>query len=290
MRALKIAIIPNATKAGALDFTKKAVSIIESCGGTALMTEDLKSSFSQLKKIEYFSTIERMVESCDLVIAAGGDGTIINAAKYACSQERPILGVNFGRIGFVAQLEPKELDKLTDIIKGEYKTEKRMMLKAEIISADGESSVHYALNDVVISRGSYSRILDFTIGHNEREICSYRADGLIFSTPTGSTAYSLSAGGPVVEPTMNCIVFTPVCSHSLFSRPIVFSADSVLGVTAGCDELCEAIVTVDGQCSKKLCDGDMVKISRAGKDVNLIITNEKTFYSVLGDKLNRRTE
>lgn len=290
MRALKIAIIPNPTKAGALDFTKKAVSIIESCGGTALMTEDLKSSFSQLEKIEYFSTIERMVESCDLVIAAGGDGTIINAAKYACSQERPILGVNFGRIGFVAQLEPKELDKLTDIIKGEYKTEKRMMLKAEIISADGESSVHYALNDVVISRGSYSRILDFTIGHNEREICSYRADGLIFSTPTGSTAYSLSAGGPVVEPTMNCIVFTPVCSHSLFSRPIVFSADSVLGVTAGCDESCEAIVTVDGQCSKKLCDGDMVKISRAGKDVNLIITNEKTFYSVLGDKLNRRTE
>lgn len=290
MRALKIAIIPNPTKAGALDFTKKAVSIIESCGGTALMTEDLKSSFSQLEKIEYFSTIERMVESCDLVIAAGGDGTIINAAKYACSQERPILGVNFGRIGFVAQLEPKELDKLTDIIKGEYKTEKRMMLKAEIISADGESSVYYALNDVVISRGSYSRILDFTIGHNEREICSYRADGLIFSTPTGSTAYSLSAGGPVVEPTMNCIVFTPVCSHSLFSRPIVFSADSVLGVTAGCDESCEAIVTVDGQCSKKLCDGDMVKISRAGKDVNLIITNEKTFYSVLGDKLNRRTE
>lgn len=287
---MKIAIIPNPTKAGALDFTKKAVSIIESCGGTALMTEDLKSSFSQLEKIEYFSTIERMVESCDLVIAAGGDGTIINAAKYACSQERPILGVNFGRIGFVAQLEPKELDKLTDIIKGEYKTEKRMMLKAEIISADGESSVHYALNDVVISRGSYSRILDFTIGHNEREICSYRADGLIFSTPTGSTAYSLSAGGPVVEPTMNCIVFTPVCSHSLFSRPIVFSADSVLGVTAGCDESCEAIVTVDGQCSKKLCDGDMVKISRAGKDVNLIITNEKTFYSVLGDKLNRRTE
>lgn len=287
---MKIAIIPNPTKAGALDFTKKAVSIIESCGGTALMTEDLKSSFSQLEKIEYFSTIERMVESCDLVIAAGGDGTIINAAKYACSQERPILGVNFGRIGFVAQLEPNELDKLTDIIKGEYKTEKRMMLKAEIISADGESSVHYALNDVVISRGSYSRILDFTIGHNEREICSYRADGLIFSTPTGSTAYSLSAGGPVVEPTMNCIVFTPVCSHSLFSRPIVFSADSVLGVTAGCDESCEAIVTVDGQCSKKLCDGDMVKISRAGKDVNLIITNEKTFYSVLGDKLNRRTE
>ncbi|MGN0498916.1 MAG: NAD(+)/NADH kinase [Acutalibacteraceae bacterium] len=287
---MKIAIIPNPTKAGALDFTKKAVSIIESCGGTALMTEDLKISFSQLEKIEYFSTIERMVESCDLVIAAGGDGTIINAAKYACSQERPILGVNFGRIGFVAQLEPKELDKLTDIIKGEYKTEKRMMLKAEIISADGESSVYYALNDVVISRGSYSRILDFTIGHNEREICSYRADGLIFSTPTGSTAYSLSAGGPVVEPTMNCIVFTPVCSHSLFSRPIVFSADSVLGVTAGCDESCEAIVTVDGQCSKKLCDGDMVKISRAGKDVNLIITNEKTFYSVLGDKLNRRTE
>lgn len=287
---MKTAIIPNPTKAGAVDFTKKAVEIIEDCGGTVLMTENFRQTFSDDENIIYYNATEQMIKNCDIVIAVGGDGTIIKAAKFACAENRPILGVNFGRIGFVAQLEPYELDKLRDILSGGFKTEKRMMLKSEIISANGERSVYYALNDVVISRGSFSRIVDFTIGHNEREICSYRADGLIFSTPTGSTAYSLSAGGPVVEPTMDCIVFTPVCTHSLFSRPIIFSADSVLSVTAECDDSCEAIVTVDGQCSKKLCEGDKVKISRAYRAVNLIVTNEKTFYSVLGDKLNRRTE
>ena len=287
---MKTAIIPNPTKAGAVDFTKKAVEIIEDCGGTVLMTENFRQTFSDDENIIYYNATEQMIKNCDIVIAVGGDGTIINAAKFACAENRPILGVNFGRIGFVAQLEPYELDKLRDILSGGFKTEKRMMLKSEIISANGERSVYYVLNDVVISRGSFSRIVDFTIGHNEREICSYRADGLIFSTPTGSTAYSLSAGGPVVEPTMDCIVFTPVCTHSLFSRPIVFSADSVLSVTAECDDSCEAIVTVDGQCSKKLCEGDKVNISRAYRAVNLIVTNEKTFYSVLGDKLNRRTE
>ena len=290
MTALKAAIIPNPTKAGAIEFAQKAAELIERCGGTALMLDEFRADFAENKNIEFFNNTEPMIKSCDIVIAVGGDGTIINAAKYACAEDRPILGVNFGRIGFVAQLEPSELFKLKAIINGKYKTEKRMMLKAEIITANGEKSVYYALNDVVISRGSYSRILDFTIGHNDREICSYRADGLIFSTPTGSTAYSLSAGGPVVEPTMDCIVFTPVCTHSLFSRPIVFSADSVLSVASGCGESCETIVTVDGQISKKLCEGDIVKISRAERAVRLIITNEKTFYSVLGDKLNRRTE
>ncbi|WP_255882939.1 MULTISPECIES: NAD(+)/NADH kinase [unclassified Ruminococcus] len=287
---MKTAIIPNPTKNGAVEFTKKAVRVIESCGGTVLMNDEFKDAFSGFENIVFYNDTELMVKHCDIVIAVGGDGTIIKAAKYACAESRPILGVNFGRIGFVAQLEPSELDKLYGIIKGEFKTEKRMMLKAEINTKSGEHSVFYALNDVVISRGSFSRIVDFTIGHNEREICSYRADGLIFSTPTGSTAYSLSAGGPVVEPTMDCIVFTPVCTHSIFSRPIVFSADSVLSVSAECDDSCEAIVTVDGQNSKKLCAGDAVKISRADREVQLIITNEKTFYSVLGDKLNRRTE
>lgn len=290
MKSLKTAIIPNPTKTGALEFTKKAIKLIQSKGCTALLASGFKSDFSEFDKIEYYYDVESMMKNCDIVIAVGGDGTIIKAAKYAAAENRPILGVNFGRIGFVAKLEPDELPKLESILSGDYKTESRMILKAEFVSRNGEKSTYYALNDVVISRGSFSRIVDFTIAHNEREICSYRADGLIFSTPTGSTAYSLSAGGPVVEPTMGCIVFTPVCTHSLFSRPIVFSAESLLSVGASCDESCEVIVTVDGQSSKKLCEGDTVIISRAENEAKLIITSEKTFYSVLSDKLNRRTE
>lgn len=290
MISLKTAIVANLTKSGALEFTKNAISRIKSGGSTAALTEEYRVYFSESDNIEYFSSCEAMMKSCDIVIAVGGDGTIIRTAKYAAAENRPILGVNFGRIGFVAQLEPGELSKLDDILKGNFKTENRMMLRAELVRKNGEKSVSYALNDVVISRGSYSRIVDFTIGHNDREICSYRADGIIFSTPTGSTAYSLSAGGPVVQPNMDCIVFTPVCTHSLFSRPMVFSADSELRIRAGGDDSCEVIVTVDGQRPEKLGEGDYVTISRAQRPVKLIITSEKTFYEVLSDKLNRRIE
>lgn len=290
MISLKTAIVANLTKSGALEFTKNAISRIKSGGSTAALTEEYRAYFSESDNIEYFSSCEAMMKSCDIVIAVGGDGTIIRTAKYAAAENRPILGVNFGRIGFVAQLEPGELSKLDDILKGNFKTENRMMLRAELVRKNGEKSVSYALNDVVISRGSYSRIVDFTIGHNDREICSYRADGIIFSTPTGSTAYSLSAGGPVVQPNMDCIVFTPVCTHSLFSRPMVFSADSELRIRAGGDDSCEVIVTVDGQRPEKLGEGDYVTISRAQRPVKLIITSEKTFYEVLSDKLNRRIE
>lgn len=290
MISLKTAIVANLTKSGALEFTKNAISRIKSGGSTAALTEEYRAYFSESDNIEYFSSCEAMMKSCDIVIAVGGDGTIIRTAKYAAAENRPILGVNFGRIGFVAQLEPGELSKLDDILKGNFKTENRMMLRAGLVRKNGEKSVSYALNDVVISRGSYSRIVDFTIGHNDREICSYRADGIIFSTPTGSTAYSLSAGGPVVQPNMDCIVFTPVCTHSLFSRPMVFSADSELRIRAGGDDSCEVIVTVDGQRPEKLGEGDYVTISRAQRPVKLIITSEKTFYEVLSDKLNRRIE
>ena len=150
---MKTAIIPNPTKAGAVDFTKKAVEIIEDCGGTVLMTENFRQTFSDDENIIYYNATEQMIKNCDIVIAVGGDGTIIKAAKFACAENRPILGVNFGRIGFVAQLEPYELDKLRYILSGGFKTEKRMMLKSEIVSANGERSVYYALNDVVISRG-----------------------------------------------------------------------------------------------------------------------------------------
>lgn len=290
MIELKAAIVPNPTKKGAFEYTKKAIDLLKKSGWSAVMKDEFQESYGDVNGIEYFNSYTEVVAESDLVIAVGGDGTIINAAKYAAAAGCPILGVNFGRIGFVAQLEPEQDDKLIKILNGEYETEQRMLLKAEIIAPNGSSEGCTALNDVVISRGASTRIVDFTVGYNDSEICSYRADGLIFSTPTGSTAYSLSAGGPVVEPTMDCIVFTPVCSHSLFSRPVVFSADSALSVKAGCDDDSEVIVTVDGHRSHKLLPGYTVKISRSDSVVRLIKLNGKTFYQVLSDKLNRRTE
>lgn len=290
MRTLKIAIVMNPAKGGVVEFVKNTITRVKEHGGTVALSSEFQPDFLDFENVEYYEDIKGMVKNCDILAAVGGDGTIINAAKYASLEDRPLLGVNFGKIGFVAQLEPYELDKLERILTGDYKTENRMVLRAELLSKDGQKTEYCAINDVVISRGSFSRIVDFTVGHNGREICSYRADGMIFSTPTGSTAYSLSAGGPVVDPTMGCIILTPVCTHSLFSRPMVFSADSYLSVEAGCDDSCEVILTIDGQQSKKLRAGDRVVISRASRGVRFIVTSEKSFYRVLRDKLSRRTE
>lgn len=147
------------------------------------MNAEFQKSYGDVNGIEYFISYTEVVAHSDLVIAVGGDGTIINAAKYAAAAGCPILGVNFGRIGFVAQLEPEQDDKLINILKGEYETEQRMLLKAEIIAPDGSSEDCTALNDVVISRGASTRIVDFTVSYNDREICSYRADGLILPPP-----------------------------------------------------------------------------------------------------------
>ena len=219
--------MPNLTKKGAYETSVRAVKILSELDMQILM----ECSLSRLYKDEniiFFGSEYTMLKSCDMVLTIGGDGTIIHAARKSAPLDKPLLGINTGRLGFVAELEPNELDMLQRIAEGNYSVEKRMMLKVTCKNND-----FYAMNDAVISRGSLSRLIDIDVSLAEDRgyICSYRADGLIVSTPTGSSAYSLAAGGPVVEPTMKCIVMTPVCSHSLFARPVVFSHHSRLAVT-----------------------------------------------------------
>ena len=279
-----IAVMPNLTKKGAYETSVRAVKILSELDMQILM----ECSLSRLYKDEniiFFGSEYTMLKSCDMVLTIGGDGTIIHAARKSAPLDKPLLGINTGRLGFVAELEPNELDMLQRIAEGNYSVEKRMMLKVTCKNND-----FYAMNDAVISRGSLSRLIDIDVSLAEDRgyICSYRADGLIVSTPTGSSAYSLAAGGPVVEPTMKCIVMTPVCSHSLFARPVVFSHKSQLAVSASCDDNTQVYLTLDGAKTLTIARSDIIYITSSKIETKLIKLKDKSFYKVLNDKFTEK--
>ena len=244
----------------------------------------LKRQYESENEI-FWGDTDNILRSCDMVLTIGGDGTIIHAARKAALLDKPILGINTGRLGFVAELEPNELDMLSRLADGDYSIEKRMMLK--VTHRDKE---FYAMNDAVISRGSLSRLIDIDVSLAEDKgyICHYRADGLIVSTPTGSSAYSLAAGGPVVEPTMKCIVMTPVCSHSLFARPVVFSHNSQLALSAACDDNTKVYLTLDGVKTMIIDRNDVIYVTSSQIETKLIKLKDKTFYKVLNDKFTEK--
>ena len=283
-RIKSIAVMPNLTKKGAYETSIQAIKILSELGMQILM----ECSFGRLyanENIIFFGSEFTMLKSCDMVLTIGGDGTIIHAAREAAPLDKPLLGINTGRLGFVAELEPDELDMLRMVAEGNYNIEKRMMLK--IIHRKRE---YYAMNDAVISRGSLSRLIDIDVSLAEDRgyICGYRADGLIVSTPTGSSAYSLAAGGPVVEPTMKCIVMTPVCSHSLFARPVVFSHKSQLAVSASCDDNTQVYLTLDGAKTLTIARSDVIYITSSKTETKFIKLKDKTFYKVLNDKFTEK--
>ena len=279
-----IAVMPNLTKKGAYETSVRAVKILSELDMQILMECSLSRLYTD-ENIIFFGSEYTMLKSCDMVLTIGGDGTIIHAARKSAPLDKPLLGINTGRLGFVAELEPNELDMLQRIAEGNYSVEKRMMLKVTC-----KNNEFYAMNDAVISRGSLSRLIDIDVSLAEDRgyICSYRADGLIVSTPTGSSAYSLAAGGPVVEPTMKCIVMTPVCSHSLFARPVVFSHKSQLAVSASCDDNTQVYLTLDGAKTLTIARSDMIYITSSKIENKLIKLKDKSFYKVLNDKFTEK--
>ena len=283
----RIAIVPNLTKHGAYQTSLDVIDRLLSLKADVLIPDSLKDQY-QNERIKICQE-EELYQQCDMVLTIGGDGTIIHAARMAAPLNKPLLGINMGRLGFVAELEPDELDMLSRLADGDFSIEKRMMLRIEHQTSSGVRE-YYAVNDAVISRGSLSRLIDIdvSLAFERGFICSYRADGLIISTPTGSSAYSLAAGGPVVEPMMKCILMTPVCSHSLFARPVVFSHHSELSVSASCDDNTEVFITVDGVQTVTVNKEDRILISTADIFTELIKLKDKSFYRVLKDKFNEK--
>ena len=278
----KIALIPNLTKKGAYACSLSTIGILHESGAEIHMPGTLREKYNGLN-VTFFDSTDSLIEASDVALTIGGDGTIVHAARHASPLKKPLLGINMGRLGFVAGLEADELHMLKRLTTGDYTTEKRMMLRIVHTNAS-ESREFYSINDAVISRGSLSRLIDIDVSLDKDYICHYRSDGLIFSTPTGSSAYSLAAGGPVVEPTMKCIVMTPICPHSLFGRSVIFSHHSELVVAASCDDDTEVFLTIDGAKTIIVKRDDRITVTSSELGAEFIVLKDKSFYRVLHDK------
>ena len=225
----------------------------------------------------------------DLLVTLGGDGTLLRGARMVVDAGVPVLGVNFGHLGFLTSVGPDELHSSIDrVLDNDYWLDRRFTLQATIESPNGRVGGSYiALNDAVLHKGGFARVvrLAVSIGPERREIGSYTADGIIISTPTGSTAYSLSAGGPIVEPTVECILATPICPHTLVVRPLVLPTGVELHMEA-IAPAAELMLTVDGQDGERLQPGQRLVVRRAPADVELIRFPEHTFFDTLRRKLH----
>ena len=230
--------------------------------------------------------LDTVYAEADILIVLGGDGTILEVARRAAQRGTPILGINLGRLGYMAELEVGNLDQLSRIISGDYEIEQRSMLRVELYSGGELRSFCYALNDAVISNGSVSRMIELELSEGGVPVTTYRADGLIVATPTGSTAYSMSAGGALVDPRVPCFCVTPICPHSFIARPMIFPESSVLEVRNICAREKMLYLTVDGRMNFELYRNQVVRVTKSNLQTNLIRLKQCSFYRKLRQKMN----
>ena len=239
----------------------------------------------ELPRDIHFSRLDRELGNADLVICFGGDGTILHMAKAATKRGLPLLGVNIGTMGFMAELESTELDKLKLLSTGKYRIDSRMMLDVTV-QRDREIIFHdICLNDAVITKGAVARIVHLAVKCDGIQAMECGGDGIIISTPTGSTAYTLSAGGPIIEPNANCMAVTPICAHELGVRPFVLSDERVVTIAAGAEDN-KAYLSSDGGTPLELEPSDTVTIRRSQWQTRLVRLKSIGFYQLIYKKLS----
>ena len=283
MNIKKIAIIANCNipekLSAAMSVAKKIEPYADAIYIPAAYRERIMRSRNHIAKFNYL-TPDEIYADTDLAIVIGGDGAMLEAARRATPAGIAILGINMGRVGYMTELEMTELDLLDKIFSGEYYFDERAMLRVEIRSAKGQSRFSaYALNEAVIAKGATARIIDLELSDNGKLVSDYRADGLVVATPTGSTAYSLSAGGPIVDPKLSCFCVTPICPHSLVARPLIFPDSAVLEVKNICVRDKVLHLTVDGKATFDLFYNDTVVITKSSVKTKLLRIKNDDFYS-----------
>lgn len=283
---MKLLIVPNLKLPQAAQCARDVVEKLLEIGLSPMMSaNDARSLHCSGAQTGYRALL---LADCDAVIAVGGDGTIFHAAGEALRFDKPVLGINSGRLGFLSQLEAGDLTPLERLKSGDYSVEKRMVLQ---VTASGEKKreTHLAINDVVLFRSSHGRIVDIEVCCGDTAVGTYRADGLIFATPTGSTAYSLSAGGPIVDPGVDSIIMTPICTHSLFGRSIVFASDKRLTARPTMpDSDTQLVVAVDGLHLEQFGEIRYVSIVKSEYVSRFICFRDRDFYQTLNQKLKLR--
>lgn len=278
----KIGIIPNFTKDKNMNLTKEIIQWIERNNEQVLLNE---IEAKKVKRLDLARKDHEVYKESDFIIVLGGDGTLLGASRKIAKYETPILGVNLGRLGFLTEVELQDLYSVMEkIFAGDYAIEKRMMLEAIVINKGVPVETFYGLNDVVLSKGTFERIIRLKTYVDANYLNTYSADGIIISSPTGSTAYSLSAGGPIVNPQTNLLIITPISPHSLYARSVIVSEKEKVSIEVE-NENNAVVLTVDGQQRYKLSNGDSIVVNRADFDVNFIKVNNVTFYDVLRKKI-----
>lgn len=280
---MRIGIIPNTSKDNELKVTRSIVEWFLDKAVDVLLENEIAE---RLECQSCGCDIDTLYSSCDVVIVLGGDGTILNIARQSSRYDVPLFGINLGHLGFLAEAEINDMyAALGKIVLGEYFIEKRMMLEAYVKENNKQIERFVALNDIGITKGTFSRIISYSVFINDSFVDLYSADGIVISTPTGSTAYSLSAGGPIVSPDVNVIIITPICPHTLYSRSIVVSGKDEVRVEI-CDNNTEVMLTVDGQHGYLLKPGETVTIKSSSCITKLVKLKQQSFFDVLRRKMS----
>lgn len=282
----RIGVIPNLLKDIELETTKQIVHWLLAHEVEVYMSSHLEALSGD--KV-HFVEEKDIYTSCEGIIAIGGDGTILSIAGKACKHNIPIMGINLGRLGFLADIEMSEVDELLPkLINNTYKIDERMMLMVKISTPSGETYKFQALNDIYVARGSSSRISEFEIKVNDQFLDVYPADGIIFATPTGSTAYNLSAGGPIVTPTASQIMITPICPHSIYSRAVIVADTDCIQVQTNNYDGTILELVVDGQMKMNITPMHSIEIQKAPYTTKLIKVSDLHFFEILRKKIVER--
>ena len=279
-RTLKqIGLFVHSGRADAPAYAHKVVEALR-CAGASVWAEEDAAHYLHVPPLAQAAQL-------DALISLGGDGTLLRAMQEAVRLNAPLLGINLGRVGFLTEVEPENMtDAITALMGGSYTLEDRRLLRVELL---GTAERFLALNDVVVSRGGYARLITLDALAGDEVVGHYVADGLIVATPTGSTGYSLSAGGPVIHPAVDCMVITPICAHSLQHRPVVVPGDECIRLALRHGEEDGVVVQVDGQTRCCLHPGEILQIQKAEEVVHLVRLSSPRFFPLVREKLTEWT-
>lgn len=287
---MKIVLSPNPYRDRGLRAAQSARRILEGAGAQTAIC--LPFDLDQGSRLELppgvaLGRLEEEMQDADVLVCFGGDGTILHAAHEANARGIPILGINLGSIGFMAELEHGELSLLSRLAGGKFGIERRMMLDVSVRREGHCVFSDQALNDAVLTKGAVARVLDLEVTGDRVVISSFAGDGLVVATPTGSTAYSMAAGGPIVEPTAENIIIAPICAHSLHAKPFVLGANRTVGVRLAPGGKKAAYLSVDGGRAFRVQPGDWVECRRSRQATQLVKLTGRSFYERINQKLGK---
>lgn len=283
MTMIKVGIVPNLTREKAESVTYAVTDKLSELNIEYFFEPDTKSTFG-----ERYTYSDNLYEKADIVIAIGGDGSFIHTAKQCAISGKPVLCINAGNLAFLAGVEANELDLLKSLLNGNYLKDKHMMLKCYLEIDAKKEMIGYCLNDIAVARGKTFNVLNLNAYCDEKIVNYYRADGIIVSTPTGSTAYSWSAGGPVIDPALQCIILTPLCTHSPLNRSLVFNSSSKISITAPNNQDKDIVISLDGETNIELPQNGKVIIEKSDISAEFIRIKSDEFFDVLNRKLTQR--